>query len=176
MAIGSIVPTFGCVITVPDTFADGTRSKRVHDKAVKLALESALMEYWRGGFRDHFTAPVVNKYRYAIRADGYKAIKKKEFRSITDLVRTGRTKNWMTTARPRFTIARGSVEGVARSKSGTGVTGRLTMKFPFPATSKDLGKRNDGKRKISPADMAKELATWAESAMWHAANVFAESY
>ncbi|MHB8953344.1 MAG: hypothetical protein ACYC4U_10280 [Pirellulaceae bacterium] len=176
MAKNSPLPSFGLVITAPGPLVDTARMKRIHEKATRLAIEEALLGYWRTEWKDHFSAPARGKYQYLTRSSGYKKMKKEEFHSITDNVASGRTKSFMSVTRPKFTIAKGSIFGVKRSKADVGITGRLTMKFPFPVTAKTGEIRKDGKPKISPTDMARELSTWSETQMWHAASVFIAAY
>lgn len=175
-----VLPSFQMVVEMPEPFMNSHNAIKLHNRSVNSALEDTLRWYWKHDWRDHFLATARGKYGYRDRAVKYKAIKRKETGSITDIVHSGKTRTSMTHTVPKFSIAKGSVGGIARQGTTTGsrfgTTGILTLKFGFPATSKELGLRKDGQKIISPTELAAELGTWTEEAMHWAGKKFIEKY
>ena len=175
-----VMPSFQMVVEMPAPFLNTVNTIKLHNQSVNKAIEDTLRAYWKGAWRDHFKSTARGQFGYRDRASVYKAIKRKETGSITDIVHSGRTKTSMTHTVPKFSIAKGAVGGISRQGTTTGsrfgTTGVLTLKFGFPATTKDLGLRKDGQRKISPTEMAEELGRWTDEGMYWASKQFMERY
>lgn len=176
------IPNLQVLIQMPAPMIQSAAGKKCHDNAVKASLKETLMDYWRGKWRDHFRQDARGRYDYKERAASYKKIKRKEMKSSRDLVYRGKTELTTTHTIPSFSIARGDVGGYkrqgAKTSSPFGVTGVLTTRMGFQGDSKPpsqrkpggkgnprtakMAQRSDGKKKITPQDMATELGTWSD--------------
>lgn len=128
---------------------------RAHNAAGRAALQEELLEHHRQRIPGHFRQTARAKYRYKPRSAIYKAIKRKLFHSVTDLVRTGKTERLVTMA-GRVRIG-GTITGSFR-KSGAirrmpGLVGHLIMRVPWSRGYRDP---RDA-RKVRTEDMADEI-------------------
>jgi hypothetical protein len=125
----TIIPAMQITVEVPVIFEDMRAPDRVINAAGKRALEEELVKHHETRIPRHFLTEARSRYRHQERKEPYKRIKLRVFRSRTDLVRKGTTKQFITSMRS-IRIG-GTVTGSKRH--GPGLTGSLTMRLPFPA-------------------------------------------
>ena len=123
-------------------------SDRLHNRFVKEIMRELLMEHWQKRIPIHFTRPAHNRYGYAQRNLKYMKAKARRFHSTTDLVRSGKSKDYMTH------YARIRVGGTAAAGD---VTGTLELRFPFPGGT-GRTRRGNVRTGVMPAQMVKEVA------------------
>jgi len=160
-------PTFGAVLEIPTPLWDTTRTRKMHEIAAKAAIKGTLMKFWRQKYRAHFKQQARHRYKHAERSKEWRRRKLYKYRSMIDLVMEGKTRTYLTTTVPKFSLAGGTIQGQTRGNKTSGafgMTGRLTTKFPHPTNTKHSTRR-DGKPSITPAVMASELSRWAEDEM-----------
>lgn len=143
---GEIIPKVGFVIVASDVLVDSARMARMHRRISKRSAHAAMLLHWKKYLPRHFQQNNRQLYDHAERAKGYKASKRKLHGSITDIVKTGRTRDYMTTLIP---IIRHS--GAADSLMVT----TMYLRWPFPA-----GKVKAGQ--VSREQMNKELGRWVD--------------
>jgi hypothetical protein len=145
----------------PDVLNDTQGVQRLHNKVGKEALRKELVTHQRKRIPGHFEATNRAKYSHMPRKEGYKYYKYRRFRSRTDLVATGRTKDAMT----RMYQIR--IGGTASGE--TGLKGQLILRFPFTQTEafrtsqkKRYGKPVEQRRQVvgvTIEQMRKEIST-----------------
>lgn len=162
IASAQLVPDVGFVMTFPDWLMQSARLTRIHNTVSKLALRRVLMKHHKERIPDHFKQTNRNKYDHKERSSRTKAYKRRKFGSITDLVKTGRTRQSMTATRPQVQIG---------GSGATVMTGKMFMRFPF---SVDLSP-GTGKT-VTPAVMAAEIARWTETEAQEAAEDYRNFY
>lgn len=121
---------------------------RLHNAIAKDAVRAVLVEHHRRRIPGHFTRPAHGKYGYAERSPRYRVQKQRKYGSSIDLVRTGRTRQQMTTQRQ---IAVGG-----QATAGT-IHGRLTLRFPFPGGSLRFRQNSRGRQRVTVEQMAREI-------------------
>ncbi len=109
-----------------DVLQDTPSVRRLHNKIGKESLRKELVNHQRTRIPGHFQATNRQKYSHMPRKEGYKYKKYRIFRSRTDLVATGRTRDAMT----RMYQIR--IGGTASGELG--MTGQLILRFPFTQT------------------------------------------
>ena len=164
----TLVPSIHATLEATFAFVDSARMRRIHEKAVRNAITDTLLKHWRKRVPQHFKQNARTRYDHDERKAPYKKIKRRQHHSITDLVKTGRTKFAMTTRKPRVQFGGGA--GL-RSSLGAGTRGRIFLSFPFP-TSRD----NFTPGGVRIAQMAKEISTWTSDEVQQAAREFQLSY
>jgi hypothetical protein len=126
-----------------------------HNKAGKEALGEELEEHHKRRIPGHFKQTARGKYHYKERSPIYKAIKKRKYHSITDLVRKGDTER-MARSQHQVRIG-GTVTGTFRQsgepRSAPGLTGSLIMWVPWSANQRD----STSPRAVRTHDMANEI-------------------
>lgn len=121
---------------------------RLHNSIVKDAVRDVLVEHHRRRIPGHFQRPAHGKYGYADRSPRYRAQKQRRYGSSIDLVRTGRTRQQMTTQR-QITVGGQATAGTIR--------GRLTLRFPFPGGSLRFKQDALGRQRVTIEQMAREI-------------------
>lgn len=138
---------FRTIVDFSERFEDLTTSARRWNAIAREALREELELHHQRRIPAHFSRSARTTYRYAERTPGYKALKKRRFGSLLDLVKTGRSKSSITRGRQiRFA---GTLSGSARRAPG--LTGSLVMKMNFPLT------RNLPNTRIKGVDLANEI-------------------
>jgi hypothetical protein len=145
----------------PDVLNDTQGVHRLHNKVGKEAMRQELLNHHRKRIPLHFDQNNRTKYNHMPRKEGYKFRKYKKFRSRTDLVATGRTKDAM---RRMYQLRIG---GTASGE--TGLRGQLILRFPFTQTAvfqqsqkKRYGKPREQRRVavgVTIDQMRKEIST-----------------
>lgn len=123
---------------------------RLHNAIAKDAVRDTLVKHHRRRIPGHFQRPAHGKYGYAQRSPRYRAAKQKKYGSSIDLVRTGRTKQQMTTQR-QITVSGQATAGTIR--------GRLTLRFPFPGGSLRFKAAAGTRQRVTIEQMAREIRT-----------------
>ncbi len=141
---GEIIPKVGFAIVASDALLGTSRMGRIHRKISKASAQAAMLLHWRKYVPRHFQQNNRQLYNHAPRNRRYMGYKRKVHKSITDIVKTGRTRDSMTTMMP---VIRNS--GSADSLMIT----TMYLRWPFPA-----GKGKPGS--VSRDQMNKELGRW----------------
>lgn len=141
---GEIIPKVGFAIVASDALLGTDRMGRIHRKISKQAAHAAMLLHWRKYVPRHFQKTNRQLYGHAPRSRRYKGYKRKVHKSITDIVKTGRTRDSMTTMMP---VIRNS--GSADSLMVT----TMYLRWPFPA-----GKTKPGS--VSREQMNNEIGRW----------------
>lgn len=162
IAQAQLIPEVGFVMEMPDWLASSARLRRIHNQASKEAARRTLAKHHKKRIPDHFKQTNRSKYDHKARSARTKAYKKKKFGSITDLVKTGRTKQSMTATSPQIQVG-----GTASSI----MTGTMFMRFPFPV---ELEVRKP--YSVTAAVMAEEIARWTETEAQSAADDYRNFY
>lgn len=123
---------------------------RPHNKIAKNAVKHVLREHWSRRIPGHFQRSAHAKYHYATRSPRYRFYKQRKFGSSVDLVRSGRTREVMTS---QFQIVIGG------NAAGGTLTGKLILRFPFRGGTRRF--RKPGSRQaVTIAQMAREIETF----------------
>lgn len=117
---GPLLPSMFVVIELPTRPEDIAR--RYHNKIVREAMKSTAEKHHEEHIPEHFKSTNRQKYKHAPRSEKYKAYKRKRWHRVTDLVLTGRTKDWMERA---YKLRVGG-----NAEAGT-TTAKLILTFPF---------------------------------------------
>ena len=150
---------------------------RAHNKAGKEALHKELVLHHATRIPQHFKQAARGKYQYQPRTPGYKAKKKEVFRSITDLVRTGRTARWVRTMhqiRIGGTIAgrlTKNPKNMTMRVTNPALVGNLIMRFPFP-----VSRDNSNPRGVTIRQMADEITAVTQAEQAEIVAGFAKTY
>jgi len=125
-----------------------------------------MLLHWKNRIPNHFKQTNRNKYDHAERTEYTKALKRQRHGSITDLVKTGATRDHMTSFRPKIRIG-----GAAVNKEGTGLLSlTMELRFPFPV------RFDTSERGVNMIQMASEIARWTDDEIKDAANDFAKVF
>ncbi len=144
---GEIIPKVGFAIVASDALlGTSDRMGRIHRKVSKQAAQAAMLLHWRKYVPRHFRQNNRQLYNHAPRSRRYMGYKRKVHKSITDIVKTGRTRDSMTTMMPTIRNS-GSPESLMITT--------MYLKWPFPA-----GKGKPGS--ISRDQMNEELSRWVD--------------
>jgi len=131
---------------MPAVLVDGARFQRAYISALKSATRLALQEYQQGKFNEHFKKTNRREFKHAKRRDSYKSVKRRKFGSITDLVKTGKTREYMRLQRAKIST---------KGNFSQGVSATMYLKFPFPVADAENPKG------VGPAQMRKEIEAWS---------------
>lgn len=118
------IPQFAFLLEWPEDISD-----RRHNQFAKQAMRVTLEKYHasKTGFRRHFTREGRRLYDYQPRKVQYEQWKQKKYgNGSIDMVKTGRTRQWMQSAY-RLTVG-----GTAANRS---LNGTLKLTFPFKGGS-----------------------------------------
>ncbi len=123
-----MIPEMSFSMVVPEALSSVASVTRLHNRVSKEALRRELINHHKKRIPLHFDSNNRTRYGYAPRKEKYKYYKYKKFRSRTDLVLSGQTKQAMT---------RGGVTPRISGNSGgaTGINGKLVLRFPFTGTN-----------------------------------------
>ena len=168
-ASGPGIPALGLRITVPDVFIDSGRGRSIHRKVMQDATRETLEWHHRSLMPQHFKQTARGKYGHKERAPVTKARKRKRFGSITDLVKSRKSKTQFTSEKPRVSFRQGTPEGV--------IHGYMRYKWPFPQASR---RTRSTPRRVSQFDMNAEVTRWTDretrEGSERCARAFAASY
>lgn len=137
-------PTYSITISLPAPLGSAVGLVRIHKKATRDALMGEMKYHHQRRFPRHYEASAAARYHHMRRDPKYLAIKKKIFRGTRDHIKTNKSRRAML-ANAQFTIG-GNAAGPF------GLTGRIRMRFPFPASF------DNSSNKVTLAQMADELA------------------
>jgi hypothetical protein len=164
------IPTVRATIVAPEPLLKERSFLRLHNRASKDALRAEGVKHHRERLPGHFQRSAAQKYNHARRTTKYMRMKAKRFRSVTDLVKTGATRDAMVKNPPKIRVG----GQAADSDSGDARTLRLTLELRFPfgkaaqaAVAKAIrrGKLQKGhvssshRRGVSIEQMRKEIAS-----------------
>lgn len=161
--IGPLLPPMAFIIEIPTRPDD--IAKRYHNKIVREAMKSTAERHHKEHIPEHFKATNRQKYNHKPRNEKYKAYKIKKYHSRTDLVKTGRTKDWMIRAY-KLRIGGNAEAGTTNAK--------LILTFPFKggtgrfkdpqtkkaATAQRTIQQMIGEMETIPDSERKKLADW----------------
>ncbi len=141
----------------PDVLNDTQGVHRLHNKVGKEALRQELLHHHKKRLPPHFDSNNRVKWNHKPRKEGYKFAKYKKWRSMTDLVASGRTKLAMTKSNPTPVIG-GTASGSA------GLSGKIKYRFPFTQTNafqasqrKRYSKSPQDRKRVSPGITIDEM-------------------
>lgn len=123
-------------------------ASRAHNRVAKQAVRDVLTAHWQKRIPLHFTRPAHGRYGYAQRSPRYRFQKQKKFGSSIDLVRTGRTRQQMT-SQAQITVAGTATAGTIR--------GNLTLRFPFPGGGLRFKAAPGTRQRVTIEQMASEI-------------------
>lgn len=166
--IGPLLPPIIFVIEIPTRPED--IAKRHHNKIVREAMQKTAEKHHAKHVPDHFKATNRQRYKHAPRGERYKKYKVKRYGSRTDLVKTGRTKDWMTRA---YKIRIGG-----NAEAGT-TKATLILTFPFKGGTgrfKDPTNFKAAQAQKTIMQMKGEIETFADDEKARLAEWFGEFY
>lgn len=158
-----MLPNLFFTFEYPDVLNDTQGVQRLHNKVGKEALRLELINHHKKRLPLHFDQNNRSKYNHKPRKEKYKYAKYIKYRSATDLVASGRTKQAMTKSNPTPVIG-----GTASGASG--LSGKIKYRFPFTQTEKfqqsqkkRYSKKPQERKRVSPGvtieQMRKEIST-----------------
>ncbi len=159
-----MIPVVGTDITYDAKLDDA--APRIINKAGKDAMREVLLTHHRERIPEHFKATNRGKYSHRERTARYKAIKMRRFKSRTDLVKTGRTRDRMTSL---YQIRIGGSQTGSETKA-PGLVGRLLMRFPFPES------KEASPDKVNTAQMRREIETITDGERQEIVKQFRDLY
>lgn len=166
--IGPLLPPIIFVIEIPTRPED--IAKRHHNKIVREAMQKTAEKHHAKHTPEHFKATNRQKYNHKPRSAKYMKYKLKRFRHRTDLVLTGRTKDWMTRA---YKIRVGG-----NAEAGT-TKATLILTFPFKggtARFKDPTSFRAAQAQKTIMQMKGEIETFADDEKTKLTEWFGEFY
>lgn len=167
----------------PEPLLNGRSFLRLHNRCAKEALRAEGVKHHKERIPLHFERPAHSRYGYQRRSEKYMRFKARKFRSVTDLVKTKRTKEAMTQGEAKIRIG-----GKAADDAGVAAGLKLTLTLPFPigqdaqqqvARKIRSGRRHFEKRQTSGVtipQMKKEIATIIPSEAYQIARGFRRGY
>lgn len=161
-----LFPNFIWVIEVPER--PGDLARRYHNKYAKEALGEAV-EKWhqhKQGFGEHFKQGNRQKFNHAPRTEKYKRYKLRRYRSIVDLIKTGRTQRRMLS---QWKLRLGG------SATGGNLNVTLVLTFPFKGGTGSFRKEGTHQQ-VTIENMIKELQRFDEDDPVLLAQFFGEFY
>jgi hypothetical protein len=161
----SLLPRLFGYIIAPAPLLSSARFKRIHDKALKLAVKTVLRNHHRRRIPGHFKADARHKYDHKRRTGRTNQLKQAKTGRAIDLVKSGTTERRMTRIIESIRV------GGSGSKRGY-VIGRMRLKFPFPVASKD----KNNSRAVTMQDMMREIEAWSRRDQDQAAQELIEEY
>lgn len=166
--IGPLLPPMVFVIDIPTRPED--IAKRHHNKIVREAMQKTAEKHHAKHVPDHFKATNRQRYSHAPRSDRYKKYKLRKYHSRTDLVKTGRSKDWMTRT---YKLRIGG-----NAESGT-TKATLILTFPFKGGTgrfKDAQTFKAAQAQRTIQQMIKEMETFAADEKPRLAQWFLDFY
>lgn len=133
----------GYVLEVPESLV---RSDRLHNRIVRELIRDLLEEHHRKTLPLHFLATARDRYGYMPRTDRYKARKMRKWKSRTDLVASGKSRDYILHNKT-ITVSGAAAKG--------NVIGTLRTRFNFPGGT---GRSRGGRKGVTPAEMVKEVS------------------
>lgn len=140
------LPEIQFTIIIPDWLLGTKRMEILHNKISKAAMTEVLLRHHKQRMPGHFKQSARQKYRHRPRNEIYKFRKRQKFRSILDIVKTGRTKR-------RFTMIKPLIQIGGSGTDSKGIRGRAFYRFPFPAA------KDNKPQSVTTDQLAKELST-----------------
>jgi hypothetical protein len=126
-------------------------ASRAHNRIARQATREVLLDHWRKRIPLHFKRSAHSRYHYAERSPRYRFQKQKRYGSSIDLVRTGRTRDLMSSVNDAGIRISGTAAG------GT-LAARLTLRFPFKGGSRRY--RGFSRQQVTIEQMAREIETF----------------
>jgi len=157
---GEIIPKVGFVIVASDILMTSARMGRMHRRISKEAAHAAMLLHWKKFLPRHFKQVNRDLYNHAPRDPKYEEVKRKRRGTSIDIVKTGRTRDYMTTLIPMIRHS-----GAADSLMIT----TMYLRWPFPA-----GKVKKGQ--VSREQMNQELARWVDEEEDEVRSQYAKIY
>ncbi len=133
----------GYVLEIPESLVN---SPRIHNKLVREAIRESLEFHHRHTMPLHFKTAARERYSYMPRTDRYKARKMRKWKSRTDLVASGQSKEY---------ILRNKTITISGSAANANVMGTLRTRFNFTGGT---GRSRGGRKGVTPAQMVKEVS------------------
>jgi len=147
---------------MPDWLRSSARLERLHARASKEAARVVMMIHWRKRIPGHFETSARSKYRHKERLRSTKAKKRKFYKSMTDLIKTRRTKTKMTQQAPTIRVG---------GKASNTLRVSMLLPFGFPAT---FDRSRPGS--VSVEQMSLEISSWTDAEMSEAAKQYRDAY
>lgn len=136
------IPRLIVALEIPAPLIDGEEMERLHNRSARRAMRDTLLHHHKKRLPEHFKQTARHRYGYAARKPKYKAQKRRQFGSITDLVKTGRMRDQMLNAPPKPILTGSAGRGV--------LTGRILLRMRLA----NIGRVGKG---VTPADMKEEI-------------------
>jgi hypothetical protein len=159
---------------------------RLHNRSAKESLREQGLHHWKVRIPQHFTRSAHQRYGYMPRVPRYMRIKARRWRSVTDLVKTGRMRDEMTKTPPVIRVG-----GKAADDDGNTGALKLSLTMPFHVGQKAqqsyadraLARRSMRIRRmaglrtgVTIAQMRREVATIREDEGKDTARRFLKGY
>jgi len=152
-----LFPSVGCIVTIPEPFVDTVRGRRLHMKIARMAAAETLKWHNRKIMPGHFIQTNRDKYKHKERKKGWKAYKKRVYRSITDLKASKASESKFKTAPPvKF----------AASPAESSVHAFMRYQWPFPKRGAP------DPRIVTIFDMNSEVTRWTTEEIEQAAKIY----
>ena len=139
-----MVPYLQIIMVMPEPLDKGRTFTRIHNNALRDAHEYALVKHKRETTPKHFKRGNWQRYNHTPRTREYRKTKRRQFKSTTDLVKTGKTRDFAKKQIPKVTHRGSADSGNLRSRY-------TLVLFNF----RGAGRKN----RVKPKDMAKEVGT-----------------
>ena len=162
-SIGPLLPPMIWVIETPTRPED--IAKRHHNRIAKQAVRNTMERFHREKVPDRFKQDARRRFKHFERSPKYKKFKLRRHQSTIDLVKTRRTKNWMTRA---YKLR------VGGSAGGGNLKATLILTFPFKGGSGRFKRRTRQSDKIG--QMILEIQRFAADEPAILAEWFKEEY
>lgn len=133
------VPTVRATIAAPEPLLNERSFLRIHNRCAKDALREEGVKHHKERLPGHFTRSAHGKYGHQDRKPAYIRFKARRYRSVTDLVKSGGTRNHMLNSPPKMRIG-----GKAAADDGSSGSLKLTLELSFPfgqAAQKSVARR-----------------------------------
>lgn len=159
---GRLHPQLGVMISIPDPIMNTARGIAMHNRISRQAATKVLQHHHIRRMPGHFRQTNRGKYDHRERTKAWKRQKRKRFNSITDLVASGRSRDYMMATYPRVRFS-GNPAKVLEAY--------LRYRWPFPV-SRDV----KDPRRVTIDQMSKEIASWTTSEMQDAINLYRDTW
>lgn len=142
------MPQFVCELEIPTRPEDLVR--RYHNQYMKEAVREAAERWWQheDGFKSRFKREAKTRFHHFERQEKYKQQKARKYHSTVDLIKTGKSKEYMLSVM-KFQIG-GSAEGGKKA-----ITLSMTTRFAFKGGTGRM--RNESAQGLKIQQMQLEL-------------------
>ncbi len=147
----------GAFITMPAVWDSTFRGIQSFNRAVKWAAVKTMKLHHKKRIPKHFTQQARHRYGYQERRPGYKAKKKADVGSITDLKYSGESSAVLSRRYKRIRVGTGAYQFGGNKGAAGMVDVTMELRWPFPVSND-----NEDPTAVTIRQMGEEVSSWTE--------------